>query len=221
VTFDDLVTRLMALYDVTQARAVDVANERLNRMVAEAKSLRAIKSLGTTVADTASYALDATVVQVFKVKVAYTAGQINYEGTETIEDLWDLDAGTAEVSPSSDDAYWFTIEADSDSLQTTDNLRLYPAPDESGKTITGLVALRPATITYGSSTALPIPLNTHEHLLAGCKAELSDEEARQDESAKFEAVYQAGIARLKNEAESRGKGSGRHRMRVAGYDIAR
>jgi hypothetical protein len=106
-------------------------------------------------------------------------------------------------------------------LQTTDNLRLYPAPGEAGKAITGLVALRSATITYGSSTALPIPVNTHEHLLAGCKAELSDEESRQDVSAKFEAVFQAGIARLRDDQTSRGKGSGRHRLRVAGYDLTR
>jgi hypothetical protein len=220
MNFDELVTRLTGLYDVTTTRAAEVANERLQRMVAEAKSLRAIKSLGSTVAAQTSYTLDPTVVHVYKVKVAYTAGQINYEGTESIDALWDIDAGVAEASDP-DSAYWFAIEADSDSLQTTDNLRLFPAPGEAGKAITGLVALRPATITYGGSTALPIPVNTHEHLLAGCKAELSDEEERQDVSAKFEAVFQAGIARLRDDQTSRGKGSGRHRLRVAGYDLTR
>jgi hypothetical protein len=115
MTFDQLVDRLVSLYDVGQSRAVDVANERLQRMVSESKSLRAIKSLGTTVASQTSYALDPTIVQVFKVKVAYTAGQINYEGMIAIEDLWDVDSGDAEVNDP-DNAYWFAIEADSDSL---------------------------------------------------------------------------------------------------------
>jgi hypothetical protein len=220
MTFDDLVTRLVSLYDVTTTRAAEVANERLQRMLAEAKSLRAIKTIGTTVANQSSYALDATVVQVYKVKIPYATGTINYEGTESLEDLWDVDSGISEPT-NPDTAYWFAIEADSDSSQTTDNIRIYPAPGTSGVTITGLVALRPATITYGSSTVLPIPLNAHEHLLAGCKAELSDEDARQDESAKFEAVYQAGIGRLRGDVQSRGVGSGRHRMRVAGYDLTR
>jgi hypothetical protein len=218
MTFDQLVDRLVSLYDVGQSRAVDVANERLQRMVSESKSLRAIKSLGTTVADQASYSLDSTVVQVYKVKVAYTAGQVNYEGMIAIEDLWDVDSGDAEVNDP-DNAYWFAIEADSDSLSTTNSLRLYPAPDEAGKTITGLVAIQPATITYGSSTALPIPLDAHEQLLAGAKAELLDEEGDQAESAKFEAVFQAGIQKLRARTESRGVGSGRHRIRVAGYDM--
>jgi hypothetical protein len=75
MNFDELVTRLTGLYDVTTTRAAEVANERLQRMVAEAKSLRAIKSLGSTVAAQTSYTLDPTVVHVYKVKVAYTAGQ--------------------------------------------------------------------------------------------------------------------------------------------------
>jgi hypothetical protein len=115
MTFDDLVTRLVSLYDVTTTRAAEVANERLQRMLAEAKSLRAIKTIGTTVANQSSYALDATVVQVYKVKIPYTTGTINYEGTESLEDLWDVDSGISEPT-NPDTAYWFAIEADSDSL---------------------------------------------------------------------------------------------------------
>src|SRR5689334_14387206 len=147
--FEALVDRLVALYDVGQARAVDVANERLERMVTESKFLRAVKSLGTTVVNQTSYALDPTVVQVLKVRVDFTAGTIIYEGSETLEDLWDVDAGNA-IDPTGQ-AAWFVIEPDADSLGTTDNLRLYPAPAEAGKAITGLVAIQPATLTYSSS----------------------------------------------------------------------
>lgn len=220
MTFDGLVDRLVSLFDVTTTRATDVANERLQRMATESKGIRSIKSLGTTTAGTSSYALDSTVIQVYKVKVAYTAGTANFEGVISIDDLWDIDAGTA-TPVDTDLSHWYAIEADADSSQATDNLRLYPTPEESGKTITGLVAIQPATITYGSGTALPVPLDVHQHLLAGCKAELMDEESRQDESAKLEGVFQAGIAKLRERVQERGVGSGRHRMRVAGYDLQR
>ena len=38
------------------------------------------------------------------------------------------------------------------------------------RTMTGNCSLIPAAITHGSSTALPIPLDMHRRLLAGCKA---------------------------------------------------
>lgn len=219
MTFEALVDRLTSLFDVTQQRAVDVANERLTRMVVESTAIRAIISLGTTTNGTTSYTLASNVAKVLKIRVDYTAGTAIYEGQETIEDLWDIDAGIAE--PSSTDAYWFVVEPDTDTDATTDKLRLYPTPGETGKAISGLVALRPATLTYSTNTALPIPIDVHNNLLDGAKAELFDEEGRQDEAAKHEASFQDGIRILKRQVESRGKGSGGHRMRVRGYDLAR
>jgi hypothetical protein len=215
--FEALVDRLVSLFDCSQQRAVDVTNERLQRLVTESGSLRAIKavSASTTVANQTSYAIDPTVIQIYKVRIDFTAGTMVYVGAETLEDFWDVDVGDAVTRGN-----WFAIEPDADSLGTTDNLRLYPAPTEAGKAINGLVALQPATLTYTSNTALPIPLDVHEHLLAGCKAELYDEDDRQDESQKDEAVFVAGIAKLKKRVESRGKGLEGHRMRVRGYDFS-
>lgn len=219
--FDGLCTRLTGLYDVTTTHAAEVANERLKRMVAEAKSLRAIKEIGTTVADQASYSLDPTVVQIIEAKVVYADGQVNYKGEVNISTLWDIDSGEAQVTNSDGYPYWVAIEPDSDSSMTTASFRLYPAPAEDGLEITGLVALRPATITYGSATALPIPTDVEEHLQAGCEAQLSSEEGRQDLAVGFEVTFQAGIRKLSGQEESRGVGSGGHRMRVSGYDFQR
>lgn len=216
--FDDLVDRVVSLYDVSTTRASAAANERLQRMVSAAKSIRTLRSLGTTVADTATYALDTDIVQVYRVRIAFDAGDVIYHGTESVDTFWDLAVGDA-TAP--DCGNYFVVEPDTDSTQTTDNLRLFPVPSEAGATITGLVAIIPAVITYGSTTALPIPLDCHEHLLAGVKAELSDEESRQDEAQKFEVVFEAGVRRLEARQVARGSGSDRHRMRVAGYDINR
>jgi hypothetical protein len=217
MTFEQLVDRLLSLFDAGQARAVDVVNERLARMVTEAEYLRKIMSLGTTVAGQASYPLDSTVTKILQVRIDFTDGTVLYDGTETLEDLWRVDAGAADAGPGT----FVVIEPDSDGSGNTDNFRLYPAPAEAGLSVQALVVVQPATLTYSSGTALPIPLDAHEQLLAGCKAELHDEEGRQDEAAKFEAVFGSGISKLSKRVQSRGKGSSGHRLRVRGYDAPR
>lgn len=211
MTFEALVDRLTSLFDATQTRAVDVVNERLNRMVSESESLQAIVSLGTTTAGTASYSLPSNVVNVIRVLI----GTQPYEGAATLEEFQDIDAGVADT-----DGYFYAILPDADSDENTASLRFYPAPSTTGDTISALVALQSSTLTYTSGTALPIPADTHSHLLAGAEAELHDEEGRQDESAKKEAVYQAGIQILKRRVKDRAKGTGHHRMRVRGYDFS-
>ncbi len=215
MNFDQLVDRLTSLFDVNQARAVDVANERLSRMMVEARAIRKMVTLATTVSGTSSYALDPSIAGVLKAKAVYSTGQVNYEGVATIEELWDIDATLAQADSS---AAYFVVEPDTDDSQTTANLRLFPTPSETGVTVTGLAIVRPATFTYGGASALPLDVNLHEYLLAGCKAELEDEEDRQDQSAKFEAVFGQGVAKLAAAVTLRGKGSAPHRMRFAGYD---
>jgi hypothetical protein len=213
MNFDDLCDRLTSLYDVGNVRAAAVANERLQRMCAAAKSIRALRTnLGPTVAEQATYALAVDIVQVYKVRIAYASGNVAYTGTESLDAIWELQDGNA-----SGCGNWYAVQPDADASQATGNLLLYPAPSEAGAAITGLVAIIPAAITYGDTTGLPIPLDCHEHLLAGCKAELSDEEST--DSAKFEAVFEAGVKRLSARESSRGKGSDGHRLRVANYDF--
>lgn len=216
MNFDALVDRLQSLFDVGQTRATDVANERLSSMLGSSKSLRGLVTLGTTVSGTATYALPSTVVEVYRVSVAYTSGTVWFEGTESLDALLDLTAGNAYGCGN-----WYAVQPDTDSSMNTENLYLSPTPTASGATITGRCAVLPATITYGSSTALPIPIDTHRHLLAGCRAELLDEDSRQDESGKLETVFEAGVKRLAAREAAKGKGSGGHRMRMANYDFRR
>lgn len=216
MTADELVDRLTSLYDVGETRALAVLNERLGDMVARSTALRAVVTLGTTVADQASYALAANVVQILKAEAQYTDGTVEYEGNVTLQDLWDVAAGDSVITGAV-----IAIEADGDSTMTTDNFRVYPAPTEADIAITGLVALRPATLTYGASSALPIPVDHHARLLAGCKATLADEEDRQDQAAKWEAEFETGVKLLEGSVNKRGKGSGSHRIRVVGYDVRR
>lgn len=218
MNFDALVDRLTSLYDVGQQRAVDVANERLSSMLGSSKSLRSLVNLGTTVAAQALYALPATVVEVYRLDIAYTTGTVTYKGTATLDELQDLASGAAH-DPGC--GHWYATASDADATANTTNLYLSAAPTVAGATMTGNCAILPATLTYGAASALPIPVDCHRHLLAGCRAELSDEESRQDESAKFEVVFEAGVKRLEARENSRGTGSDRHRMRMSGYDYSR
>jgi hypothetical protein len=220
MTFETIVDDLVALFDVTPTKAVAVVNDRLQDFVTRSTALRAQSTLGTTTSGTASYTLAANIVKVFKVKVDYDAGQINYEGSETLEDMWDLDAGTSEVTDTTT-AYWYVVEPDTDALATTDSLRLYPTPSESGATITGLVALRPAVLTYATATALPIPTDVHDALKEGSKAVLYRDEGRDDLATTPDLKYEQGIRDVLSGVQKRGKGMGGHRIRVAGYDYQR
>lgn len=215
MTFEALCDKIVAGFDVTQQQAVDAANERLSTMVTKAESLRAIISLGTTVASQQSYSLASNVVKVFKVWIDFTAGTQTYDGAATIEEFIDLAANLATTNGN-----WYVTEPDADADMNTENLRIWPAPSEAGKTINGLVALRPATLTYTSNTTIPIPIDQHPALLDGVRAELSEGEGRQDQAPLWEQSYAAGIEEIKEEENSRAKGSGHHRMRMRGYDFA-
>lgn len=216
MNFDTLVDRLTSLYDVGTPRATDVANERLSSMLGSAKSLRGLVDLGTTVAAQATYALPATVVEVFRLEIAYTTGTVLYTGTETLDALQDL-ARLTVSDPGC--GHWYAVAPDADASMNTANLYLSAAPTVAGAAMTGNCAILPATLTYGGTLALPIPLDCHRHLLAGCKAELCDEEST--DSSKFEAVFEAGVKRLEARQNSRGAGSDGHRMRMSGYDFGR
>lgn len=217
--FEAMVDRLQTEFDVSQQRAVDVVNERLQILVERTGAIRAIKSLGTTVASQTSYALDSTVLRVLSVKATYSTGTTIYQGSEGIQAMWDADAALVTGSGGTDAFYALDYDTDSDS--NTVNLRLWPTPSESGVTITGLVAVRPATLTYSSSTVLPIPLDQHEALLAGAEARLLAEDDRQDEVTLKLQDFEAGVAALRRQVADRAKGNRGHRLRFAGYDFDR
>src|SRR5688500_2962420 len=122
-TFESVVNDLVAEFDVTQAKAVEVVNDRLQDMITRSTALRAIKSLGTTVAGQASYVLDPTVAKVLKVYITNGTETTLYDGTATVEDFVDMTAGDVDTGTE----HFYVVEPDSDSSITTENLRLYPA----------------------------------------------------------------------------------------------
>lgn len=220
MTFEQLVDRLVSLHDASQARAVEVANERIARMAEESKAVRATVNLGTTVVDQTGYAVTDEIAQVFRIKAAYAAGTVLYEGTESRDALEDLQLGLATVTGCGE-GHWYVFDPDSDESAATSNLFLWPAPEEAGVTITGRCAIIPGALTYDTATALPFPRSVHDDLLAGCRATLLEEESRQDEAALHEVKFTGGVRKLERREKGRAKGSDRHRLRMAHYDFPR
>lgn len=209
MNFDDLVARLTSNYDVSQAQAVAFGNERLARMVAESEFLMVTKSLGTTVAGQANYALATDLVDLSAVKIAHSDGTVSlYYGT-SLDLLWRQDAGDGCTT-----GFALDFQADADV-----DLRLEPAPETAGETITGLYAQQPTVLAYGSTSVLPVPVDVHTHLLAGCQADCLDLEGRQDLSAKYEQRFLEGVGKLIRRKNSRGDSDAPHRIAVSGWDF--
>jgi hypothetical protein len=212
-TVDTLVDRLVSQFEVTSTVALGFLNDRQARMLAEAEFLTATVTLGTTTAGTANYTLASTVTDLKKVRVVESDGSFTQYELVAIEDLWDLDAAEAQVSLSDGGLCALDYTA-AGAVQ----LRLYPEPETTGLTISGIVALAATAATYGGGTALQVPVDMETHLYAGMQADAYDREDRQDMAAKAEVRFTEGVGKLVKRKNTRGDGNGPHRMRVSGYD---
>lgn len=200
MTLEQLVDRLVAQFGVTQATVLAVVNERQRDMAIRSRWLLSKKSLGTTTADTATYALPSGVSSVTDIVVG---DDDTYQGV-----------GLSEIERVSSGSYF----AQSGSSTGGALLHLYPTPDESGLDIMSTAILAPSDQTYASATALVVPQEVHRHLHAGCRAELYVEaEDRPDLAASQEQVYEQGIVKLRGLGR-RVKG-GVSRVRVFPHDF--
>lgn len=208
MTFDELIDRLAAQFDTSQSTIVSIVNERQRVMVADSRWHTRPEQIGTTVADQAVYALPfaspAELVHLSEVKV----GSDVY-GWASQTDIWRID--------SSDTGLWFSVTQDS---AGNAELQLNPTPSVSGTVISAIVAVLPGDSTYGSSASLVIPADMHSHLKAGAQADLYEEvDERYDLSQAREAVFQAGVQKLKVRRASL-VGPRVTRVRVSGRDFA-
>jgi len=215
-TFETLVDELRSQFDCSQGRAVEIVNHRLDEMLARSEAMEYYKTLGNTTSGTHTYTLTATVLKLKQIVVAYSTGTALYEGT-SYRTLLDIDVGNLYAGT---DEYLYAIVHNTDDDATTASFRLYPTPAESSVAMMGRYVGLPADLTYSSGTALPIPLDAHEALLAGCRAELyRRDEDRQDLAASEEARFAEGIAALKEFVNARSEGDAPIRAQLWGFDF--
>lgn len=189
MTFDQLVDRVVSMFDIDQATVVLWANERHKRMVGEALYRLAELSLGNTVAGQSDYALPDADLDVALLQVG--ADTEPYFRTNAAE-LARVRAGIAFVN---DAPGAFALYADSAGVQ---KIRLYPTPTVSGTAIVGFGSIAPADMTYGGGASPIIPTHLHPFLLDGVIADGYEQvDERWDLAGPHEQRYEAGIDKLR------------------------
>lgn len=192
MTFDDVVNRLLALFDTDQATAVSIANERQAQMIAEAEFRLAETNLGNTVAGQSDYNLPATVEDITYVLLG--ADTVPYMRAST-KQMLGLRNGTMFIDNPSEAPGAFAPYADATGVL---KVRIYPTPTVSGTPILAWSAIDAADTAYGTAAALQVPRKVHIELLDGCIAACYEQiESRWDLAQPHEQKYADGVEKLR------------------------
>jgi hypothetical protein len=181
-----------------------VLNDKHRQMVVESGWDRRIIQVGTTVVDQAEYDLDAGVVDVIEL----TVDDGPYTGTD-VDSLFRLRKGLSRLTGSGG-VYADFYEADG-----TQQLALYPTPDEAGLAIEALVSWSPTDLTDNDYPV--VPRDFHQNIADGTIAELLRQHQDGDptEAAVLEQRFVEAIEKLRRRRNSRAR-SGPVQMQVRG-----
>jgi hypothetical protein len=148
-----------AASDTSAATVLGWINESYRQMVAAAEWLRALRTIGTTVANQELYDLADDVVQVSRVAVN---GNDRWKIVD-VEELLDLklSGGSGLFGAPGVVAQVY------DEASLKQKLQLWPAPTTAGYSIQALCSLLPADLTTSPDTTPAIPVDLHEALADG------------------------------------------------------
>lgn len=180
-------------------------NEKYREMVAEAKWLKAVRTLSPISAGGSTYAIPEDVTDVRSAHLA--TGGVRYTLVQ-LEDLWSLKMG--EASMSSGGALSANYESDTDPY-----IELWPAT--GGANIEALVAVIPSALT--SSDSPKVPEDVQPAIVDGAiGVGLDRVYSRPDLAGGKEAEFQKGVQKLQRRANSR-IGSGPMQARIYGVNV--
>ena len=195
MTFDQLVDRVVAMFDTAPTEVTFWANQRHKRMVGEALYRLAELSLGNTVAGQSDYDLPEADIDIALLQVGADTEPYVRGG---VPEMVGLRAGTHSVN-NAPGAFSIYADAAGDL-----KIRLNPTPTASGTAIIGWGVIESADLTYGSGAALLPPAHLHSYLLDGVIADAHAQiENRWDLAAPFEQRYELGIDKLRRFKNSR------------------
>jgi hypothetical protein len=189
MTFDAMVDRILALFDIEQPIAVSFVNERHKRMVGEAEFRLAETSFGTTVASQSDYAFDDSIEGLRYVQLG--ADSEPYIRADDLQ-MVGLRNGSAQVdgAPGA-----FSFYGDSSG---NEKLRLFPTPTTAGTAIIGWASIEPADIAYGSGGTFLPPQHLHPYILDGALADAYEQiESRWDLATPHDQRFEAGVEKLR------------------------
>lgn len=203
MTLRDIVqqARVEGGFDASEDTVKGWALDRYRRLVGESQWLREEVPLVATEEDPSRYTLESRVVDVRAIKV----GSSPYRRV-SVEDLWDLKAGTASLGSTGVFAPGYS------DMDTIEYVELYPQPVSSDGEAVALAAVLPTEIGMDDSPRIP---RDFDHVIV--EGTIADGLARIDErlpeADRWEGMFAAGIEKLRRRRNSR-IGSGPTRIRV-------
>jgi hypothetical protein len=206
ITFDDVIDEMRTRApELTEARAVKLANWRLARMVANAGFKQKVSVLTTTVADQATYSVPSSVTDIRRAWI----GTDRYDWA-SYDDIIELTGDRAWIDYADGKTGVVTLTDDSAGNPI---LYFYPAPDTADLDITVEQAFQSASMTYGGGSLTVLPTHIVPYWASGCYADAYEASARQDLAQFHEEEYREGTDLLRRFKNSRG-GSGPRRIRL-------
>jgi hypothetical protein len=181
----------VATFDEPDATIDQIANEKHKQLVALSGWDTRITNLGTTVTDQGEYDVPSGIADLAKLRVDSTP----YKQVG-LDQIWDLRNGDAFLSGAGG------VFAPNYKADGTQQVSIYPTPDEDGLTIDALVTFVPATL--GASDYPIVPEDVQPAIADGVVAELwrlRSENAQ--EAAEFENRFQGAIELLRRRKNSR------------------
>jgi hypothetical protein len=212
-TLGDVVEQLTSAqaagFDIKETQAIKLANEGVKRVAAASQWIKAELALGVTVAGSANYVIPEKVIRV----IALTVGEDLPYTRKSIEDLWDLRAGRAQLVNTEAEPGVFAERFSADGL--TKSFDVFPTPEEAGLPVTGLCSIVPDDLALADT--LPFPAQHR-----GAVLDLSTAAAyeRTDENLAQAAPYEKrglGIAESLFLLGNARTGSGPYKIPVAGH----
>lgn len=190
MTLAELVAAIQEEHDATSAQVERWANQRYRRMVSESKWRMVERSLGSTVAGTDVYAVDADMLELERLSV----GGVEYGRTGT-EQMWAVKAGRARLVGGGVFCAGFATGG-------TPQVRLYPAPSVTGLELLGLMVFVPDALT--SSDEPVFPESFHSFWEDGVIADAYERlDGRHELAGPHEQRFVEGIAALARTKVSR------------------
>jgi hypothetical protein len=194
MTVTELIAAVRLVVDEDEAVIRRFIQDRIRRMVANAKWRKVTRELGPTVAGDSSYSVADDVVDVTNIWI----GGHRYHSVSQ-DELVELQQGRAWTRGARGA---FAPLFGSDASQ---GFTIWPTPDTSGDPITAIVATYPADTADGAEP--PIPKDLHHHIWRGAIADALGTGDEDPQAAKWEAEYREGEAILAERANSRLKKS--------------
>lgn len=207
--------RTEAGFDVTEARAKEVINQRVQEAVARSRFVMNEVAVTTTVAGTRLYSVPANVVDLERVwTVSASDGSIVEFDRKGARDVMGLRSGRLRLDGVGG------VFAPNFSSAGVAQIDLFPTPGVTGDAIYGFAAVQAVDIADWTAEVSVIPVQFHERILVDgpVASLLARIDERLGEADRFEGRFEDAVLKMERYKNTR-IGSGPSQAAVVGYHV--